>query len=292
MAKRAVQAGDEIKIARFRDPIPMFVSLVGKPASKHDWVQRSDLDAEGLAELEGGVMFSSRFLDPDVAEAIVAIRNSSPIPASRKAVNVSCPIVRMDVKKRIVYGLAYSPPLEAVDGGEISVEEYNERVDTYGSFMDQETLEELAYAYLEQSRAVDVDHDFKQTGAAVVASYVTDEATEAFPYVGAWVVGIRIYDDDVWARVESGDLAAYSIAVLASFETISVTVRGAGFEERQAADNQTSGTPEGETREEDGLKKKAKKTTREKAPEATAPEAASAESTDASGETPDTREEG
>lgn len=218
------QVGDHITIAKFANVVPMFLSLVSKPASKQMWTQRSELDRDGLLEMERGVILAGRSDNLEVANAIVSIRNAQAPEGAKRAYRIAFPIVRTEKAQRIVYGMAYCPPLDSAASGEITLAEYEKCVDTWGSYMDSPTLHALAHAYMEQSRAIDVQHSFEAVGAVPVESWITHEATKEFPDVGAWVCGVKINDDAVWARVESGELASFSIAVLCSFEPVEVRI--------------------------------------------------------------------
>jgi len=216
-------------IAKFVDVSPMFVSLVSNPASKRyftDVLRSEDLThAEGMA----GVVYRSD--EPGVAEAIAFLRDGKAGVVQvggveRSARRLVMPIVRIDREKRTVYGSAYCPPLDVQAGADITRAELDEKVDTYGTFMDSETLETLAHTYMEVSRGVDVMHSFKAVGAVPVESTIIreGETTEDYPHVGMWKLGVKVNDDAVWARVDSGELNSYSIAVMAAFESMDVFV--------------------------------------------------------------------
>lgn len=216
--------GDTVTLAKFTNVVPMFLSMVTKPASKQFWTERAALDQAGLQEMEAGVILAGRSEDAEIANVILTIRNKQVPEGEKRAYRIAFPITRVDKTNRVVYGLAYCPPLDNLNTGEISLQEYEECVDTYGSCMDSETLKSLAHAYMEQSRAIDTDHTFQQIGAVPVESWITREATAEYPYVGAWVCGVKVNDDAVWGRVESGELSSFSIAVLCSFEPVEVRI--------------------------------------------------------------------
>ena len=216
-------------IAKFVDVSPMFVSLVSNPASKRyftDVLRSEDLThAEGMA----GVVYRSD--EPGVAEAIAFLRDGKMGVVNvggveRSARRLVMPIVRIDREKRTVYGSAYCPPLDVQAGADITRAELDEKVDTYGTFMDSATLETLAHTYMEVSRGVDVMHSFKAVGAVPVESTIIreGETTEDYPHVGMWKLCVKVNDDAVWARVDSGELNSYSIAVMAAFESMDVFV--------------------------------------------------------------------
>lgn len=220
------------RIARFVDVKPLFVSLVGRPASRKFWtdvVRAADLEEH---ERAGGVAIRSG--DPEVAELLVALRNDQ---AGERARRVTFEVVRVDKERHIVYGAAYCPALDAENGDTISRDDFNAKVDTYGTFMDSATLMDLAHAYMEECRAVDVDHSMKATDAVPVESVFLREGeqTEDYPHPNTWKLGVKIRDKKAWKRVEKGELKAFSIAVVASFESIDVWVEDGETDNTQTA---------------------------------------------------------
>ncbi len=142
--------------------------------------------------------------------------------------SITFPIDRLDARRRLVFGLAYCPPADIVEGSTYSREYLESRVDSYSTFMDQDTLETLAHDFLIQSREIDIEHDGQARQLIeVVESYIVRESTESYPIVGSWVLGVKILDDTIWRMVESGELAGFSIAVRAAFEEVSVYVEQA-----------------------------------------------------------------
>ena len=224
------------RIARFVDVKPRFVSLVGRPASRKfftEVLRAADLEAY---EAAGGVV--TRGDDPEVAEFLVALRNDAAGETARK---VTFTVVRTDKERRVVYGAAYCPALDVENGGTVSQADFAAKVDTYGTFMDSDTLLDLAHAYMEESRAVDVDHSMKAVDAFPVESVFLREGeqTDDYPHPNTWKVGIKIRDKKAWKRVEKGELKAFSIAVSASFEPIDVWVES---DDETASENDNTQT--------------------------------------------------
>lgn len=221
------------RIARFVDVKPLFVSLVGRPASRRyftEVLRAADLEQH---EAAGGVAI--RGDDPEVAEFLLVLRNDQ---AGDKARKVTFTVVRVDKERHVVFGAAYCPALDVQDGDTISQADYDAKVDTYGTCMDKETLLDLAHTYMEECRAVDADHSMKAIDAFPVESVFLHEGeqTEDYPHPNTWKVGIKIRDKKAWKRVEKGDLKAFSIAVRASFEPMDVWV-----ESDDAADGDSTG---------------------------------------------------
>lgn len=110
-------------------------------------------------------------------------------------------IRRIDEERRIVYGEVYAP----------------NTLDTYGEFMLPEDIEEMAHRFLKTdlSNSIDTNHDNVPNGSYPVESYIVRWDDPDFT-VGSWVLGVKIPDDDIWNKVKSGDLNAYSFQSLVS----------------------------------------------------------------------------
>lgn len=131
--------------------------------------------------------------------------------------------------KRLVFVEAYSPL----------------RPDADGEAMTPEAIEGMAHDYLREGRTrnVDVQHDNRTyPGVAVVQSFIAREDDPVFiPH--SWVVGIHINNDELWAKVLSGEINGVSVEALvqkvpAKLEvTIPEVVRGVTSESGE--DNHT-----------------------------------------------------
>jgi hypothetical protein len=109
-----------------------------------------------------------------------------------------------DAKKpRVVYGVVYSP---CQKGGTCET-------DSQGDWIKPETLRKAAWDFMEKSRIVGNQH--KGTAKAVIVeNQITpvDMVVDGEKIVkGSWVVGVKINDDALWKKVESGELSAFSI---------------------------------------------------------------------------------
>ena len=122
------------------------------------------------------------------------------------------PIVRKDVEKQIVYGVVYAP-------GEI---------DAHGEMMLAGDIEQMAHAFLQKmvetgNAVIDVEHDNVPVNAYPVESYI--ETTEGQPWpVGSWILGVKIADANLWAKVKSGELNGYSFEAMVSKMPLVVSV--------------------------------------------------------------------
>jgi len=109
------------------------------------------------------------------------------------------PIVKTDVVKHMVYGVVYSP-LE---------------VDSQDDFMTAPEIEKMAYAFMKARKTdkVDKQHDTDPDEGFVAESWIVRKDDPLFPEeaVGAWVVGIKVTNDETWAQVESGEITGLSM---------------------------------------------------------------------------------
>lgn len=89
-------------------------------------------------------------------------------------------------------------------------------VDLQGDMIEPAELIKAAHGFMLDSQAADSNHDESRIGK-VVESIVTTEDTQLALGIPpgtqpvGWFVGVKILDDDVWARVKSGELAMFSI---------------------------------------------------------------------------------
>jgi len=114
-------------------------------------------------------------------------------------------IAKVDEDRRLVFGWAYV----AVDKSGTAV------VDHSGDVMDVDSLEDVVYDYVVESREGNVMHAGEPVSTLVESVMLTPEKLQKMGIAdapqAAWWVGFRVNDDAVWQRVKSGELAAFSI---------------------------------------------------------------------------------
>lgn len=108
---------------------------------------------------------------------------------------------------RIVKGVVYAPPANRRD------------VDKQDQWARASTIRKKAYGFLTGDRIIGIGHlDGTEGKGEVVESYIHDgppytvdgpHGPETVP-TGAWVLAVRVDDDDTWARIEAGDLQGWS----------------------------------------------------------------------------------
>lgn len=105
-------------------------------------------------------------------------------------------IKRADAKRRLVFGEVYAP----------------NRLDTHGEAMAAEDIEIMAHRFLhlvDPNKAIDTQHDNKPNGSYPVESFIARDGDPDFT-PGAWVLGVKVPDDGIWAKIESGEIAGFS----------------------------------------------------------------------------------
>lgn len=119
--------------------------------------------------------------------------------------------------RQMVYAVVYSP----------------DEVDAQGEFAKASAIEAAAYDFMRSRNVlnVDVDHDFDPKAAFVAESWIVKGVDTLFPEEreGAWAVGIRVEDPELWARVKKGELEGISMAGCAIKVRKSDENEGGGF---------------------------------------------------------------
>ena len=132
---------------------------------------------------------------------------------SKQIENVEGQILKTDEEQRLVYGWASV----VTEKGELVV-------DRQGDMIEPETLVKAVNNFMEHVRVGKEMHKGGQIGAVIHSMPITKEIGESLGIQSdreGWIVAFKVYDDDVWARVKSGELAAFSIGGRASKEDYS-----------------------------------------------------------------------
>ena len=117
--------------------------------------------------------------------------------------NIEGQILKADDEQRLVYGWA-----------SVVTEKGEPVVDRQGDVIEPETLVKAVNSFMENIRVGKEMHKGDQIGAVIHSMPITKEIGESLGIQSdreGWVVAFKVYDDDVWARVKSGELAAFSI---------------------------------------------------------------------------------
>lgn len=112
-------------------------------------------------------------------------------------IDVNRIIVNKDSEEQIVTGIVYSP----------------DEVDLQGDFMTAETIEKMAYSFMENYQNIDKNHNYIAGEGSICESYIAPADLEIGGVEvkkGAWVLSTRV-TDEVWALVKSGEFTGFSI---------------------------------------------------------------------------------
>ena len=117
--------------------------------------------------------------------------------------NIEGQILKADEEQRLVYGWA-----------SVVTEKGEPVIDRQGDIIEPETLVKAVNNFMEHVRVGKEMHKGDQIGAVIHSMPVTKEIGESLGIQSdreGWVVAFKVYDDDVWDKVKSGELAAFSI---------------------------------------------------------------------------------
>ena len=121
-------------------------------------------------------------------------------------------IVKADDEQRIVYGWA-----------SVITENGEQVVDRQGDVIEADTLVKAVNDFMEHVRVGKTMHTGDQTGMVIHSLPITKEIGESLGIQSdreGWVVAYKVYDEEVWKMVKSGELAAFSIGGRAIKEKI------------------------------------------------------------------------
>ena len=117
--------------------------------------------------------------------------------------NIEGQILKADDEQRMVYGWA-----------SVVTEKGEPVVDRQGDVIEPDTLVKAASKFMEHVRVGKEMHKGDQIGAVIHSMPITKEIGESLGIQSdreGWIVAFKVYDDDVWSKVKSGELAAFSI---------------------------------------------------------------------------------
>ena len=112
-------------------------------------------------------------------------------------------ILKADDEQRMVYGWA-----------SVVTEKGEPVIDRQGDVIEPETLVKAVNNFMEHVRVGKAMHTGDQVGVVVHSMPITKEIGDALGIHSdreGWVVAYKVYDDNVWNMVKSGELAAFSI---------------------------------------------------------------------------------
>ena len=126
--------------------------------------------------------------------------------------NIEGKILKTDDEQRMVYGWA-----------SVITEKGEPVVDRQDDMIEADTLVKAVNEFMEHVRVGKAMHTGDQVGVVVHSLPITKEIGDSLGIQSdreGWVVAYKVFDDDVWNMVKSGELAAFSIGGRAIKEEI------------------------------------------------------------------------
>jgi hypothetical protein len=184
-----VQDGDKVKRVTFGDPNMQIRR--DNPKARANFRARHSCDT--ATDKTSARFWSCRMWEADTSVSEMTKTES----------NLEGKILKVDDEQRMVYGWA-----------SVVTEKGIPVVDRQGDVIEADTLVKAINNFMEHVRVGKAMHTGEQVGVIVHSLPVTKEISEALGIQSdreGWVVAYKVYDDSVWDRVKSGDLAAFSI---------------------------------------------------------------------------------
>ena len=193
------------------------------PAASHEeyleWLKPLD-QAEVPETQEGSSVDSIEALRAIVREVLDGVRKNNTATDKTSERDGSChmgsgstvgtmtkelegQILKADEEQRMVYGWA-----------SVVTEKGEPVVDRQGDVIEPDTLVKAVNNFMEHVRVGKEMHKGDQIGAVIHSMPITKEIGESLGIQSdreGWIVAFKVYNDDVWAKVKSGELAAFSI---------------------------------------------------------------------------------
>jgi hypothetical protein len=127
----------------------------------------------------------------------------SSIEQGNRSCDLEGKILKVDDEQRMVFGWA-----------SVVTEDGEPVIDRQGDIIEADTLVKAVNEFMEHVRVGKAMHTGEQVGVVVHSLPITKEIGEALGIHSnreGWVVAYKVFDDSVWERVKSGELAAFSI---------------------------------------------------------------------------------
>ena len=134
------------------------------------------------------------------ANGFVVICKSADADTNKGNTEINFRISKSDEVKKKIYGIVYSPNKE----------------DSQGDYATAETIEKAADDFMIQlsgTNAIDTNHNMIiEPGLNIVENWIVRKGDELFPNeTGAWAIGVKVKDDEIWNEIQKGELTGFSI---------------------------------------------------------------------------------
>jgi hypothetical protein len=182
-----VQDGDKVKRVTFGDPNMQIRR--DNPKARANFRARHSCDT--ATDKTSAKYWSCRMWEADTS---VSEMTKSSIEGK---------ILKVDDEQRMVFGWA-----------SVITEDGEPIIDRQGDMIEADTLVKAVNEFMEHVRVGKAMHSGEQVGVVVHSLPITKEIGEALGIHSnreGWVVAYKVFDDSVWERVKSGELAAFSI---------------------------------------------------------------------------------
>lgn len=118
--------------------------------------------------------------------------------------NITAEIKKTNDEERMVYGFA-----SVADDGSGTL------IDRQGDMISEAELVKAAHRFMKTAREGKVMHEGQPKAEIVESMVLRPDVAKALGVEDfkktAWVIGMKVYDDDTWERVKKGELKAFSI---------------------------------------------------------------------------------
>jgi hypothetical protein len=182
-----VQDGDKVKRVTFGDPNMQIRR--DNPKARANFRARHSCDT--ATDKTSAKYWSCRMWEADTS---VSEMTKSSIEGK---------ILKVDDEQRMVFGWA-----------SVITEDGEPVIDRQGDMIEADTLVKAVNEFMEHVRVGKAMHSGEQVGVVVHSLPITKEIGDALGIHSnreGWVVAYKVFDDSVWERVKSGELAAFSI---------------------------------------------------------------------------------
>jgi hypothetical protein len=191
-----VQDGDKVKRVTFGDP-DMEIRR-DDPEARANFRARHSCDT--ASDKTSARYWSCRMWEADTS---VSDMTKSNIEQEGRSCDLEGKILKVDDEQRMVFGWA-----------SVVTEDGEPVIDRQGDIIEADTLVKAVNEFMEHVRVGKAMHTGEQVGVVVHSLPITKEIGEALGIHSnreGWVVAYKVFDDSVWERVKSGELAAFSI---------------------------------------------------------------------------------
>lgn len=133
--------------------------------------------------------------EADLEWANEGFSSAAPAFSAEPGSNATVSVKKHDDEQQLIYGEVYAPGFP----------------DSHGDFMTAESIQKMAHEFMRKGlvNKIDLHHTQVESGCYVVESFIARADDPVF-IPGAWVLGVKVPDPEVWELVKSGELNGFS----------------------------------------------------------------------------------